>query len=38
MKYGSLVNFMSMMEKEAKVRENKNYKGYYDQIKNIDAL
>lgn len=37
-KYGSMLNFLRRMEKEAHVKENKAYKGYYDQVKEIDRL
>lgn len=37
-KYGSMINFIIRMDKEAKVQENKQYMGYYDRIKNQKAL
>jgi len=37
-KYGSYLHFMQRIQKEAKVRENKEFKGYYDQVKNADRL
>lgn len=37
-KYGSMLNFLRRMEKEAHVRENKIYNGYYDQIKDAQKL
>lgn len=29
-KYGSMLNFMKRVEKEAYIKENKDYNGYYD--------
>lgn len=37
-KYGSMLNFLRRMEKEAHVKENKQHMGYYDQIKNAEKL
>ena len=37
-KYGSYLNFMQKMQTEAKLDENKQYMGYYDQIRKLDKL
>ena len=37
-KYGSYLHFMNRIQKEARVRENKSFQGFYDQIKDADRL
>ena len=37
-KYGSFIHFMKRMDKEAHVRENKQYFGFYDQVKKLNSL
>ena len=37
-KYGSYLNFIKRMQYEGRIRENREYRGYYDQIKNLDKL
>ena len=37
-KYGSMLHFMRRMEQEAHVSENKEYRDYYSQVKNLNKL